>query len=346
MNLERRKSDTRARVNVRQAERTCLADVGDLRLLLGALRPLGQATTLTLHAAHCPRCFARLCDLFLATAPAESDPLLRIIDGVNSAVYRLAKALLSEIDNDAYRMFCFDQVPNSVENAADEALDRIAALDEYTEGRTEGSCEAKALRALILESRIKNLRTMSLVEAILKRAITIGGRHALDGANLLGFLRLLNGDLDGAELLFTTVCQRQTNDLYERETQAHAMNNLAGVHVRRGQTQSAILWSERSLMLKERLGIDARSNYLNLITFWLETSTAYAQERIRHYLRCLLLLEGGKTYLERNFKTEAYRTAMQRFRRAGFDKEFPEIAIVDPPATTTKPRRPSRKANA
>ncbi len=342
MNVERRKSDTRTRAALRQTDRACLADAADLRQLLGALRPLGQATTLTLHAAHCPRCFSRLCDLFLATSPAESDPLLRIIDGVNSTVYRLAKSLLRETDESTFRMFCFDQIPAQVDDVASDALDRLDALDEYSEGRTETSCEAKALKQLIVESRSKSKRSFQLVEAVLRRAIAIGGRHALDAANLLGFLRYTKGDLDGAELLFNTVCRRTTNDAYERETQAHAMNNLAGVHVRRGEVQSAILWCERSLMLKERLGLDARSNYLNLIVFWLDHNTAYGHDRIRHYLRSLLLLDGGKAYVEKHLKSPVYENTLAGFKQAGFDREFPELALEAAPVAAKAKR--TRKA--
>jgi len=342
MTVERRRIETRTNGTPRNIDPTCLADVSDLRQLLAELRPLGQATTLTLHAAHCHRCFARLCDLFLATAPAESDPLLRIIDGVNASVYRLSKALIRETDENLARCFCFDQVPDQVDSVANDALDRLDSLDEYSEGRTESSCEARALKQLIVESRAKSRRTPELVEALLRRAIEIGGRHALDAANLLGFMRFAKGDLDGAELLFNTVCRRATNDGYERETQAHAMNNLAGIHARRGNVQSAILWSERSLMLKERLGLDARSNFQNLIVFWLEHDTAYGHDRVRHYLRNLMLLEGGKTYLEKNLKTDAYRAALERFRAAGLDKEFPELKLET--ALPAKAKRSRAKA--
>jgi hypothetical protein len=314
----------------------CLADSSDLRQLLAALRPLGQGTTLALHAAHCARCFARLCDLFLATAPAESDPLLRIIDGVNRSVYRLAKALLRDSADPALIAFCFDQTPEAVTSVVAEALDRLAALDEYTEGRSQTSCEASALRLLVTTAAGDHPECSEddLVESLLRRAIGIGGRHGLDAANLLGFLLFTRGDLDGAELLLTTVCRRVAADAYERETQAHAMNNLAGVFVHRGNPRSAILWCERSLMLKERLGLDARTNYLNLVVFWLEQGTTYATERVRHYLRSLLLLERGKDYLERNLRSEPYAATRRRFVDAGFAKEFPEILLETP---TPKP---------
>lgn len=341
MNVERRKNELREATTRRNTDRSCLADVADLRQLLAELRPLGQATTLTLHAAHCRRCFARLCDLFLATAPPESDPLLRIIDGVNASVYRLSKSLLRETDEELAACFCFDRIPEAVDAVANDALDRLGALDEYSEGRTESSCEAKALKQLIVEARTKPKRTPALVEALLRRAIEIGGRHALDAANLLGFIRFAKGDLDEAELLFNTVCRRKTADAYERETQAHAMNNLAGIHSRRGDVQSAILWSERSLMLKERLGIDARSNFQNLIVFWLEHDTAYGHDRVRHYLRSLMLLDGGKAYLENNLKSDGYRAVLERFRRAGLDKEFPELRLEEP--TPKKSRRTRQK---
>lgn len=342
MNVERRKNAVRTATPQRATDRACLADVADLRQLLAELRPLGQATTLTLHAAHCHRCFARLCDLFLATAPAESDPLLRIIDGVNASVYRLSKSLMRETDAELARHFCFDRIPEAVDAVASDALDRLGALDEYSEGRTESSCEAKALKHLIVDSRAKAKRTPELVESLLRRAIGIGGRHALDAANLLGFIRFAKGDLDEAELLFNTVCRRSTTDAYERETQAHAMNNLAGIHARRGDVRSAILWSERSLMLKERLGIDARSNFLNLIVFWLEHDTDYGHERVRHYLRSLMLLDGGKSYLERNLQNESYRGTLERFRGVGFDREFPELRLETPaPAKTKRVRQKS-----
>jgi hypothetical protein len=337
MNPERRKPESRVRETLREPQRHCLADIADLRQLLAMLRPLGQATTLALHAAHCHRCFARLADLFLATAPAESDPLLRIIDGVNASIYRLAKALLHESDPDVARTFCFDKHPDSIDSVATVALDSLDALDDYSEGRTETSCEAKAIKQLVTEARSKSKRNSGLVETLLRRSIAIGGRHALDAANLLGFLRFAKGDLDGAELLFNTVCRRATQDGYERECQAHAMNNLAGVHVRRGEIQNAILWCERSLMLKERLGLDARSNYLNLIVFWLDHSTLYGQERVRHYLRNLLALDAGKAYVEQNLKSDAYRATLERFKQAGLDKDFPELALDS--SAPPKPRR-------
>ncbi len=223
--------------------------------------------------------------------------------------------------------FCFDLSPSGIEAAASEASERLSALDEYTEGRTSRSGEAASLLELIGRTRQESPPGPELAESILRRAIAVGGRYGLDAANLLGYIRYRRGDLDGAELLFTTVLERRALDRYERETQAHAMNNLTGVHLERHDLQSAILWCERSLMLKERLGLDARTNYLNLLFFWLENGTAYGLERARHYLRTVLLLDDGKRYLEETIAQPSYEVALARFRRVGLDKEFPEIQL-------------------
>ncbi|MFG0317506.1 MAG: hypothetical protein ACF8XB_09545, partial [Planctomycetota bacterium JB042] len=129
--------------------------------------------------------------------------------------------------------------------------------------------------------------------------------------------------------------ERPASDRYERETQAHAMNNLTGVHLGRGDVKSAILWCERSLMLKERLGLDARTNYVNLLFFWLEQKTAYGHDRARHYLRQLLFLEGGQDHLEATLATKSYESPVQAFRAAGLDKEFPEIKLPPKPRQRT-----------
>lgn len=305
---------------------SCPASTTDLKSLLAALRPLGDSGAIERHAATCPSCFTRLGDLLLATAPDESDPIHRIVDGLNQSLYRLAKAVLKDVKAASAQGFCFDCVPGSADVAASEALDRLSALDEYCEGRIARSGEAAPLKRLIEESSA-TAKDPGLAESILKRSISIGGRHGLDAANLLGFLRYKEGDLDGAELLFNTVIERAPRDSYERETQAHAMNNLTGVCMGRSDLKSAILWCERSLMLKERLGLDASSNYLNLLLFWIDQSTTYGLERARHFLRIMLLQDGGREYLEQTLATEGYETSVAALRRHGLDREFPELTL-------------------
>ena len=312
----------------------CPRTATDLRALLTALRPLGDTRSLARHAADCPCCFTHLSDLFLATAPDESDPVHRLVDGLNLSLYRVAKAILSGRPGGA-DAFVFDQEPGDVRAAAKEALDRLEALDEYSEersGDTDGSSSLRrTLKAIVRGSE----RNETQAEHLLRRSIAIGGRFGLDAANLLGFLLYRRGDLDQAELLFTTVIERPAFDRYERETQAHAMNNLTGVHLGRSDVKSAILWCERSLMLKERLAIDARTNYVNLMFFWLEQNTAYGHERARHYLRQLLTLDGGKEYLEQTLAQTGYESPVLAFRNAGLDKEFPEIALPPKPRQQT-----------
>ena len=312
----------------------CPSSTTDFKSLLAALRPLGDSSSVARHAASCTRCFERLCDLFLATTPDAFDPVHRIVDGLNSSLYLLAKALLDAHSERSAGHFAYDHSPIAIKDAADQALDRLSALDEYTEGRVTLSGEAAPLQQLILEAGRATKQPRELVETILKRAITIGGRYGLDAANLLGFLRYQHGDLENAELLFSTVIERKPVDGYERETQAHAMNNLTGVHLGLGDLKSAILWCERSLMLKERLGLDSRSNFVNLLFFWLKQNTAYGLDRARHYLRTLLALDGGRRYFEQTVITEGYESAVADLRRSGIDREFPEVSL--PPAKRQK----------
>lgn len=308
---------------------TCPASMTDFKSLLGALRPLGDSSAIARHAGTCPSCLQRLSDLFLATAPEEADPLHRLVDGLNLALYVLAKSALDASRSAATSGFCFDRSPGPLRAAAAEALDRLSALDEYLEGRITRSGEAGPLERLINDAQTPDRpeRTGELAESILRRCIGIGGKYGLDAANLLGFIRYRRGDLPGAERLFSAVLERKCADSYERETQAHAMNNLTGVHAGRGDLKSAVLWCERSLMLKERLGLDVRSNYLNLIFFWLEQGTPYGVERARHYLRSLLVLDGGRPYFEHAVEGEGYAASRAAFRRAGLDKEFPEVKL-------------------
>jgi len=305
----------------------CPSSTIDFKGLLAALRPLGDSSSVARHAVDCPRCFERLCDLFLATTPDAFDPMHRMVDGFNSSLYLLAKALLEAHSEGTTRHFSYDHSPIEVQGAVDQALDRLSALDEYTEGRITLSGEAAPLQQLILESAQAPKQPRELAETILKRAISIGGRYGLDAANLLGFMRYQHGDLENAELLFSTVIERRPVNGYERETQAHAMNNLTGVHLGLGDVKSAILWCERSLMLKERLGLDSRSNYVNLLFFWLEQNTAYGLDRARHYLRTLLALDGGKQYFEETVRKDGYDGALATLRGSGLDLEFPEVSL-------------------
>lgn len=311
----------------RIADDACPEAMTDLRSLMTAIGPLGDLETLSRHSARCPTCFARLRDLFFATAPDASDPAHRLVDGLNQALYRLAKAVLWASSSGAPEDFLFDRSPGEVLAARVEARDRLDALQEYTEGRSARAGTSAALDDQLREVEAGAKPSPELAEAILKRAVSIGGRYGLDAANLLGYLRYRRGDLAGAELLFTTVIRRNAFDSYERETQAHAMNNLTGVYLCRGELKSAILWCERSLMLKERLGIDARSNYVNLMFFWLEHQTSYGVDRARHYLRTLLRQDEGKSYLERALAHPEYLEALVDFRAAGLDREFPEIRL-------------------
>ena len=313
---------------------TCPSSTTDFKSLLAAVRPLGDSDTVARHAANCPCCFDRLCDLFLATASDDSDPIHAIVDGFNGSFYRLAKALLEARPDLAPDHFTYDQTPMAVSNAVELALDRLNALDEYSDGRITLSGEAAPLQQLIRDASLSPKQPVALAETILKRSISIGGRHGLDSANLLGFLRYRQGDLENAELLFTTVIDRRPVDGYERETQAHAMNNLTGVHLGLGDLKSAILWCERSVMLKERLGIDCRSNYVNLLFFWLEQGTAYGLARARHYLRTLIAVDSGKQYLEKVVRQDGYDAVLEKFRKNGLDREFPELSL--PPKKVQK----------
>ncbi|MFH0944345.1 MAG: tetratricopeptide repeat protein [Planctomycetota bacterium] len=313
---------------------TCPSSTTDFKSLLAAVRPLGDTDTVARHAANCPGCFDRLCDLFLATAPDDSDPIHAIVDGFNGSFYLLAKALLDARPDRAPAHFTYDQSPMAVNDAVEVALDRLSALDEYSDGRITLSGEAAPLQQLIRDASLSPRQPAALAETILKRSISIGGRHGLDSANLLGFLRYQQGNLENAKLLFTTVIDRQPVDGYERETQAHAMNNLTGVHLGLGDLKSAILWCERSLMLKERLGIDSRSNYVNLLFFWLEQGTAYGLARARHYLRTLIAVDSGKQYLEKTVRQDGYDGVLEKLHRSGLDREFPELSL--PPRDTQK----------
>ncbi len=322
----------RARTHCPEADR-------DLKDLLRTARPLGDSTELIQHATRCPSCFARLRDLFLATAPDDSDPIHRLIDGLNHAVYRLAKAILATPQNGGAADFRFDQAPGAPAQAAEDALARLTALDEYSNGRSARSSEAAPLKELLKESAGTNAPTTETAEQLLRRSIAIGGRYGLDAANLLGFIHYRNGDLDGAELLFRTVLDHSADNTYERETQAHAMNNLTGVELSRGDLKSAILWCERSLMLKQRLRMDVRSNYLNLCFFWLEQGTPYGIDRARHYVRELLALDDGKKSIEQALASTAYSSCLADFKKHGFDREFPEIAVHANGAREKKPER-------
>lgn len=313
----------------------CPATTNDLRALLTALRPLGDTATLSRHASRCPSCFSQLSDLFLATAPDESDPVHRLVDGLNLSLYRVAKSILTERPTPETEGFHFDHAPRSIKETAFDALDRLDALDEYSEGRSASADGAASLRHQLESVRTGKEQGDLRAETLLRRSIAIGGRFGLDAANLLGYILYRRGDLDAAELLFNTIIERPAYGRYERETQAHAMNNLTGVHLGRGDVKNAILWCERSLMLKERLGIDARTNYVNLLLFWLEQQTAYGRDRARHYLRQLLLLEGGKAHFERTLASRGYESPAQTFRASGLDKEFPEIALPPKPRQRT-----------
>lgn len=308
-------------------EGPCPSLTGDLTGILRALRPLGDLGSITRHAADCGTCFSRLTEFFITTSPDQNDPIHRLIDGLNVALYRLAKSLLCSTPQAGTDDFNFDLSPVPVKDAAEEAIDRLEALDEYMEGRYTRTGEAAPLRELIQRSLTDTDHAAEIAQALLKRSISIGGRYGLDAANLLGFIRYRRGDLDGAEILFRTVIERPAADLYERETQAHAMNNLTGVCLGRDDLKTAILWCERSLMLKERLHLDARSNHLNLLIFWLENGTSYGAERSRHYMRSLLVLDGGKVYMEKALSSPAYAEAVASIRRAGLDKEFPEVEL-------------------
>lgn len=302
--------------------------IPDLRSLFSALRPLGDSTPIIQRAIADPVSFARLCDLFLVTAPDEFDPVVRLVDGVNQSLYRLAKAVLRALP-ETDENFTFDCGPDVVENVAKEALDRLDALAEYSDGSSTGAGDTRLIRQIISDATDRGKLTFDMVETLLKRIISIGGRYGLDAANLLGFMCYRRGDLDAAEILFRTVIERRTSDAYERETQAHAMNNLTGVHSGRDNLKLAILWGERSLMLKERLGLDASTNYLNLLFFWLESATPYAVDRARHYLRTLLSLDDGKLLLESKLASEGYREIAVQYVRSGLDREFPEVRVPE-----------------
>ena len=304
-------------------------EIPDLRGLFSALRPLGDSTPIIQRAISDPIAFSRVCDLFLATAPDEYDPVVRLVDGVNHSLYRLAKAILTSLPETGHDGFTYDSNPDEIETVAKEALDRLEAVTEYSDGHNAGSADARMIRGIIEDSCDQGKLGYDMVETLLKRIISIGGRYGLDAANLLGFIYYRSGDLDAAEILFRTVIERRPADVYERETQAHAMNNLTGVHIGRHNLKQAILWGERSLMLKEGLGLDASTNYLNLLFFWLESATPYALDRARHYLRMLATLDGGRELLERTLLSEGYRNVVEQYTRAGLDKEFPEIRIPE-----------------
>lgn len=302
--------------------------IPDLRPLFAALRPLGNNGPVIERAVKDPVAFQRVLDLFLATAPEEFDPVHRLIDGVNHSLYRLAKAVLSTI-RAGEGTFAFDRSPDTVESAAKDALDRLDALCEYSEGSATDPADRNLIREILEDSRQGEALDFDIVETLLRRSIALGGRFALDAANLLGFLCYRRGDLDNAELLFQTVIERKAADNYERETQAHAMNNLTGIYVGRGDLGQAILWCERSLMLKEQLGLDGLSNHMNLLFLWIDQATAYGVERARNYIRRVLATSTGKATLQGTFKQRTFRKSLEAFRRCGFDKEFPEIALPE-----------------
>lgn len=298
----------------------------DPKSLLAALRPLGDSSSILEHASHCPSCFAKIKELFLTTAADEHDPIHRLFDGLNCALYRLAKSILAAA-HDGVPDFSFDHEPGPIQSVVHEAEERLGVLAEYSEGSTTRSQAAMTVKMLVEDAARGGTPDPLVAEQLLRRSVSLGGRFGLDAANLLGFLRARAGDLDGAELLFRAVIERTARDSYESETQAHAMNNLTTVHVGRGNLRLAILWCERSLMLKERLGLDARTNYLNLIFFWLEHRTSYGLDRARHYLRVLLGQEGGKAYLVASIAHPHYAEGVKHLRAAGFDREFPELAV-------------------
>jgi hypothetical protein len=299
----------------------------DPKSLLAALRPLGDSSSILEHASNCQACFGKIKELFLTTSPDEHDPIHRLFDGLNSALYRLAKSILVAA-NDGVPDFAFDREPGPIDTVVREAGERLDVLAEYSEGSTLRSAAAVAVKTLVDEAAHVGAPDARVAEQLLKRSVSLGGRFGLDAANLLGFLRARTGDYDGAELLFRAVIERTARDSYESETQAHAMNNLTTVHIGRGNLRLAILWCERSLMLKERLGLDARTNYLNLMFFWIEHGTSYGTDRARHYLRVLLGLEGGKAYLTKSILQPQYAEGVKHLRTAGFDREFPELAVA------------------
>lgn len=301
--------------------------IPDLRPLLTALGPLGDDSPVVERAVRDPVAFERVLDLFLATAPEDSDPVQRLADGLNLALYRLAKAVLAALPASKDTPFTFDRSPEPIERCVAEARDRIDALAEYTEGHSTDPADRHLIEQVAADMTDPESLEFGLVETILRRCIALGGRHGLDAANLLGFLCYQRGDLDQAELLFRAVIDHEPRDGYERETLAHAMNNLTGVFVGRGDPQSAILWCERSLMLKEQLGLDALSNYLNLLFLWMEQGTAYGRERSRHYIRKLLSTGGGQAALEATLARRAYERARRAFVLSGLHKEFPEVRL-------------------
>lgn len=311
--------------------------IPDLRPFFAALRPLGDRSKVIDAAASSPVAFQRVLDLFLATAPEDHDPIHRLTDGVNHSLYRLAKAVLSTLP-EGRGTFAFDTRPDAVEAAAQDTLDRLDALCEYSEGSATGPADRTLVGNILEDSRQGSALEFGLVETLLRRSIALGGRYALDAANLLGYLSYRRGDLDGAELLFQTVIDRRAADSYERETQAHAMNNLTGVHVGRGDLRLAILWCERSLMLKEQLGLDGLSNHLNLLFLWIDQATAYGVDRARHYIRRVLATEAGKASLESTLQHPTFRRSVETFRRCGLDQEFPEIALPE-----TRERKPVQR---
>jgi len=302
--------------------------IPDLRPLFTALRPLGNKAPVIERAAKDPIAFQRILDLFLATAPEEHDPVHRLIDGVNHSLYRVAKAVLSTIP-DGEGAFSFDRSPDTVEAAAKDALDRLDALCEYSEGTATDPADRNLIQGILEDFRQGEALDFDIVETLLRRSIALGGRFALDAANLLGFLCYRRGDLDNAELLFQTVIERKAENNYERETQAHAMNNLTGICVGRGDIGQAILWCERSLMLKEQLGLDGLSNHMNLLFLWIDQATSYGVERARHFIRRVLATATGKTTLQSTLQQRAFKKSLDAFRRCGLDKEFPEIALPD-----------------
>ena len=307
----------------------CPAETTDLRALLLALRPLGEREAFACHAASCPRCFDRVADLFLLTAPDSSDPVHRLLDGLARSLYELAKAHLS--GSATPPPFRFDARPGEPAKIVADALDRLDALAEHTDGRSESLPTSRSLRSLLSEIGESHQDRGQTARSLLDWCVTLGGPHGLDAANLLGFLALEDGELDRAERFFRALVERSAGDRYERETQAHAMNNLAGVRARRGDLRGAILWAERSLLLKERLGLDARTNWVNLLAFWLHYGTVYGVERARHATRRLLALDGGREWLRDLLLSAPYADTLAAVRRCGLDREFPELRLPAPP---------------
>lgn len=302
----------------------CRTAPSDPRDLLRALKPLGGGEDFAEHAASCPECFDRAAQLLLLTAEETCDPHRGLLDGLAHCLYEMAKAAVRAAPRPV--SFRFDDPPPPLDESVGQTEAALEALAEYTDGASERCGEARSMRRLLADVR-RGASLESIVREALGRALALGGPHGLDAANLLGFLALERGDLEEAERMFRTVIERPAASRYERETQAHAMNNLAGVLARRQRTADAILWAERSLLSKERLGLDTRTNWVNLLVFWLEHGTAYGVERSRAALRALLALDGGREWLAELLAREEYRGTVDRLRLRGLDREFPEVRL-------------------